>query len=225
MDGRHDESSETTAMPQQPAPALSDAPRNQRAANRVALLLRAGKLVSEHGEFLCILRDASTGGLKARLFHELPQAQRFGVELANGERYPIELVWQRDGHAGFRFVAGPIDVHGLIDESSALPKRDIRLRVNAPVTVRVGEERHGGHLRDLSQNGAQIEIVPGMAIGQQVVLVIEGLPALVARVRWRRGAAHGVIFQRGFRLDELAALVGQLQQEPAGATEKAAKPV
>lgn len=203
-------------MPQQSAPAtpMPDAPRSQRAANRVALLLRAGKLVSEQGEFLCILRDASTGGLKARLFHDLPPAQRFAVELANGQQVPIELVWQRDGHAGFRFIEGPIDVRGLIDESLDFPKRDIRLRVNAPVTVRIGEDQHTGLMHDLSQNGAQIEIEPSLAIGQQVSLSVEGLPALVARVRWRRGLAHGMIFQRGFRLDELAALIGQLRQEP-----------
>jgi PilZ domain len=212
-------------MPQQPAPApvLPGARHNQRAAKRVALLLRAGKLVSEHGEFLCILRDASTGGVKARLFHELPPAQRFAVELANGERFPIELVWQRDGHAGFRFIGGPIDIHELTEEGSTFPKRDIRLRVSAPVTVRSGEERHAGLLCDLSQNGAQIEVAPPLAIGQQVSLVVAGMPRLVARVRWRRGLAHGVIFQRGFRLDELAALVGQLQQEGPIATGNAAK--
>lgn len=203
-------------MPQQsaPAPPVPDPVRQQRAAKRVALLLRAGKLVSEQGEFLCILRDASNGGLKARLFHELPPTRRFAIELANGERLPIELVWQRDGHAGFRFLGGPVDVHGLIDESADFPKRDIRLRVSAPVTVRIGEERHSGVLRDLSQHGAQIEIAPVLAIGRQVLLGVEGMPARVARVRWRRGAAHGMVFQRGFRLDELATLVGQLQQEP-----------
>lgn len=212
-------------MPQPPATAqpVTEAPRNQRAARRVALLLRAGKLVSEAGEFLCILRDASTGGLKARLFHELPPAQRFAVELANGQRFPIELVWQRDGHAGFRFLDGPIDVHALTDESSVFPKRNIRLRVSVPVSVHVGEERHGGLLRDLSQNGAQIDIEPGLAIGQQVSLAVEGLPRLVARVRWRRGTAHGVIFQRGFRLDELAALIGRLRQEPGQADDSARK--
>ena len=214
-------------MPQQPAPAPADPDpsRNQRAANRVALLLRAGKLVSEQGEFLCILRDASTGGLKARLFHELPAAQRFAVELANGQRFPIDLVWQRDGHAGFRFRDGPVAVHGLIDEPSSFPRRDIRLRVNAPVAVRLGEEQFSGQLCDLSQNGAQIESAPPLAIGQQVSLAIEGLPAIVAKVRWRRGAAHGVIFQRGFRLDELAQLVGRLQHEPFEAPGNAAKPV
>ena len=213
-------------MPQQSAPApVPEAKSNQRAANRVALLLRTGKLVSERGEFLCILRDASTGGLKARLFHELPPAQRFAVELANGERFPIELVWQRDGHAGFRFLGGPIDIHGLIDESSDFAKRDIRLRVSAPVAVRIGGEQQAGLLCDLSQNGAQIAIEPAIAIGMQVALAIKDLPALVARVRWRRGQAHGVIFQRGFRLDELAALVGQLQQEPPVAPGNPANPL
>lgn len=213
-------------MAQQPVPgsAVPDPPRNQRAANRVALLLRIGKLVSEQGEFLCILRDASTGGLKARLFHALPAAQSFAIELANGLSVPIELVWQRDGYAGFRFRDGPLAVQAVIDESNTLPRRDIRLRVRVPVQVRYGEEQGNAQLCDLSQNGARIVIEPALAIGRQVLLSVGGLPAIVARVRWRRGLAHGVIFQRGFRLDELAMLVERLQQESSAAPGNAVKP-
>lgn len=210
-------------LPQhEPLPEVPDPRADQRAANRVALLLRAGKLVSDEGEFLCILRDASDGGVKARLFHALPASRRFALELANGESYPIELVWQRDGHAGFRFIDRLIDVQGLVEENAALPKRDIRLRLTAPVLIKADDEQRSGMLRDLSQNGAQIEIEPALAIGQEITVCGDGLPTMVARVRWRRQTAHGVIFQRGFRLDELAALVGQLQQEPAAGRENAA---
>lgn len=190
-----------------------ESPPDQRGARRVALLLKAGKLVSENGEFLCILRDASSGGIKARLFHELPQSRRFSLELSNGESFPIELVWQRDGHAGFRFLERPIDAVELVDEASAFPKRGIRLHLSVPINVRGGQDERTGVLLDLSQHGARIEIEPALAIGQPITLQVEGLPELDARVRWRRRSAHGVIFQRGFRLDELATLVARLQNE------------
>lgn len=186
---------------------------DQREARRVALLLKVGKLVCEDGEFLCILRDASNGGVKARVFHALPEGQAFSLELSNGEAYPVELVWQRDDHAGFRFVEQKADVVGLVDEISPFPKRGIRVRLEVPVNVRGGENERAGVLLDLSQHGARIEIDPILAIGEQVTLTVRGLPELVARVRWRRRVAHGVIFQRGFRLDELAALAARLQQE------------
>lgn len=194
----------------EPAPLGAD----QRGAQRFALLLRAGKLVSQDGEFLCILRDASSGGLKARLFHELPRSTRFELELANGESFPIELVWQRDGHAGFRFVDRAIDLGELVEEASQLPKRNLRLRLTMPVLLEFDGSELAGVMQDISQNGAQIEVAQALAIGQQVTITAPGLPDLVARVRWRRHSAHGLIFQRGFRLDELAALIGRIQGEP-----------
>jgi PilZ domain len=195
----------------QPVQSSPDSSSDLRGDRRVALLLRAGKLISDQGEFLCILRDASAGGLKARLFHDLPAASQFDLELSNGEKYPVALVWQQDGHAGFRFLERPIDVHGLVDEPSRFPKRDIRLRLSMPVQVTAGTALHQGVLEDLSQNGAQIMVEQGLAIGQYVTLSGDGLPQLVSRVRWRRKAAHGLIFQRGFRLDELAELVSRLR--------------
>lgn len=195
-----------------PAKALLE----QRSDSRVALLLRAGKLVSPEGEFLCIVRDASNGGIKARLLHDLPGARTFDLELANGESYPIELIWQADGHAGFRFLDRPIDVHGLVEETCPFPKRGLRLRLSLPVSVKEGGESRPAQLRDISQHGAQIEIEPGLAIGQRIGLGGCGLPDLEATVRWRRRAAHGLVFQRGFRLDELAELVGRLRDSENG---------
>ena len=184
----------------------------QRNDRRVALLLRAGKLVSPEGEFLCIVRDASAGGIKARLLHSLPAGGTFDLELANGEIYPLALVWQADGHAGFRFLERPIDVHGLVDEPSSYPKRGLRLRLTLPVTLTEAGQERPAMLRDISQHGAQIEIEPGLAVGQRIALHGSGLPEMQATVRWRRRAAHGLVFQRGFRLDELAELVGRLRE-------------
>ena len=184
---------------------------DQRSDRRVALLLRAGKLVSPAGEFLCIVRDVSAGGIKARLLHDLPGTGGFDLELANGEVYPLELIWQKDGQAGFRFLERPIDVHGLVDEPCSLPKRGLRLRLTMPVTVIEGGAERAAVLRDISQHGAQIEIEPGLAIGRRIALHGSGLPEMQATVRWRRRAAHGLVFQRGFRLDELAELVGRLR--------------
>ncbi|NCU12702.1 MAG: PilZ domain-containing protein [Sphingomonadaceae bacterium] len=189
---------------------------DQRSDRRVSLLLRAGKLVSPDGEFLCIVRDASAGGIKARLLHGLPGSGTFDLELANGEVYPLQLVWQAAGHAGFRFLDRPIDVHGLVDEPSSFPKRGLRLRLTMPVSVTEAGEERPAVLRDISQHGAQIEIEPGLAVGQRIALRGSGLPAMQATVRWRRRGAHGLVFQRGFRLDELAELVGRLRDGESG---------
>lgn len=198
---------------------------DQRSDNRVSLLLRAGKLIAEQGEFLCIVRDVSAGGIKVRLLHDLPRVNRLELELANGESYPLELVWQNEGHAGFRFLDRPIDLVTVVDEPSRFPKRGIRLRLEMPVEIRLGEELHCAKLCDLSQHGAQIEIEPGLAIGQRVSLRAEGFAELESRVRWRRRGAHGLVFQRSFRLDELALLTAQLRASPATPTSSVANAV
>jgi hypothetical protein len=201
-------------MPQPSAsPARSAAPvTDQRADRRVSLLLRSGKLVSGDAEILCVLRDASSGGIKAKLFHELPDGQQFELELGNGERFPVELIWQSDGHAGFSFAGGPVDLFGVVEEEAAFPKRNLRLKLSMPLTVTIGIEERAATLGDLSQQGAQVQVDPPLAIGQHVRLTAEGFPTLDALVRWRRGKAHGLVFQRSFRLDELAVLVDRLQR-------------
>jgi PilZ domain len=190
----------------------SAAPSDQRGAPRLTLLLRAGKLVSARGEFLCVLRDASASGLKARIFHELPHGC-YELEVSSGQRYPIEQVWQEQGHAGFRFTEGPIDIAGLVDEAGPLPKRQIRLMLNPPLGLRLGlgEEIRPGQLHDISLHGARIEAEPGLALGQLVRIEGQGLPPLHGRVRWRRGKVHGLVFHQGFQLEQLAQLAARLQ--------------
>lgn len=197
-------------------PASSATPPDRRNGQRFTLILRAGKLVCAAGEFLCVLRDVSDKGLKVRLFHPLPPSPSYEIELSDGERLAIEPVWLRGCNAGFRFAGGPVDVHCLLAEAGPFPKRHIRLALAGDLPVRLtdvaGEQF--GRVLDISQHGAQLEMAGGLLIGQQLRLEAEGFPALQVRVRWRRGEAYGVVFQQGFRLDELAELVARLQLCP-----------
>ena len=182
-----------------------------RAAPRISLMLRAAKLVSPGGEFLCILRDVSATGLKARLFHSLPPEGPFALELSSGARHGIEPVWERDRHAGFRFLAPPIDLAALVEESGQFPKRQLRLAVDYPVTLASRQAEFPARLLNLSQHGALVTLDEPLALRQPVELRGGLFPLRHARVRWRQGAAHGLVFIEGFLLDELALLVGKLQ--------------
>ena len=191
---------------------------DRRGGQRYTLILRAGKLVCPLGEFLCVLRDVSNKGLKARLFHPLPPADRFELELGGGERFAVEPVWSRGRDAGFRFAGGPIDVHTLLAEAGPFPKRHIRLRIarELPVRLQVGAEALAGRVIDISQHGAQVDLPSVLPLGQKLRFEAGGFPVLQGRVRWRRGKCHGLVFQQGFRLDALAALVAGLQLPTSG---------
>lgn len=186
---------------------------DQRSGQRYTLLLRAGKLVLSTGEFLCLVRDVSDGGLKVRLFHPLAIDPACELELGNGERLEIERVWQQGSQAGFRFAQAPIDIHTLIEESGPFPKRHLRLRLDPPLPVLATADglSEAGMLCDISQHGGAVVLERRLPVHAQVRINTPHLPELYARVRWRRGTMHGLVFQQGFRLDELAALAWRIQ--------------
>jgi hypothetical protein len=194
-----------------------------RVAPRVTLLLRVAKLVVDGCEFPCVLRDVSPGGIRARLFVPLPDQAGCTLELGNGARFAIEPVWQRDGEAGFRFREAPVDLALLIEEPSPFPRRHLRLRLEAPLLVHslADDLALSGRLTDLSQHGAAAELGPGLALRQLVRLELPGCAPIDARLRWRRGTAHGLVFDRCFRLDELAELARRLQDSSAGSVRPA----
>ena len=105
-----------------------------RGAQRFTLLVRSAKLIVDGREYLCVLRDASSTGVKLRLFHPMPRGEAMALELANGERHPMKLRWQADDHAGFQFDTA-IDVKALIDDRGKYPKRQIRLNLNHDVVM------------------------------------------------------------------------------------------
>ena len=75
---------------------------DQRCAPRFTLLIRAAKILSPTGEFLCVVRDASETGVSVRLFHPLPPDVPLTLEMPNGDCLPLERVWETEGKAGFR---------------------------------------------------------------------------------------------------------------------------
>lgn len=184
-----------------------------RAAERFTLMLRVAKLVGSHGEYACVIRDVSTTGVRLRLFHDLPAEKHLALTLGNGETYFIENVWEHEREAGFQFSA-PIDVAAFMQEKSAYPKRQVRLALELPATLSIREFSTAVMIRDLSQQGARIESDRALAIDQHFRLKAHNLPEVFASVRWKDGASYGVVFQKSFRLDELANLIWTLR-EPA----------
>lgn len=178
----------------------------QRSGPRFTLLIRTAKLIAGSGEYLCVIRDVSQDGVKARLFHPLPGGEALAIELASGERHAVVPVWQDGEVAGFRFLA-PVPMERLLaDAPDGLRKRSLRLRFALPVLVFSGGRRFSAEFRDISQHGASFECGEHLAMDERVRLECDWLPPLDARVRWRRRPHYGVIFEQTFRFDELARL-------------------
>lgn len=199
-----------------------------RSAPRYALLIRIAKIIADGREFLCIIRDASATGLKIRLFSPLPPAHALFVELVNGNRHPVALVWQAEDYAGLRFLE-VIPVERLLDEDrEALPRRQVRLRIALDGVLHSDGEAVRVGFRNISQQGACIESDKWLLMNELVRLETGVTPALYAKVRWRSHPRYGLIFERTFKLDELAVISAPLQladalQEPRFAAEDSGK--
>ncbi|MDP5104139.1 MAG: PilZ domain-containing protein [Erythrobacter sp.] len=185
-----------------------------RAAPRFTLLIRAAKLVSAQGEFVCVIRDVSETGVSVRLFHALPGCKHFALHMPTGTVYEITNVWERGNEAGFSFDQ-TVNVPQLIGESGEYPKRGLRLGVCFPVTVVTLTDRSEAVVENLSQQGARIACDGLLAIDQTMRIAMPGADGSVrdvrAKVRWRRGSDYGVVFEDTFALGEFARLAARLQ--------------
>jgi hypothetical protein len=191
--------------------SLAPVDTDGRAAPRFTLLLRTAKLIADGREFLCILRDASATGVKVRIFHEIPEHKALLLELGSGERYPVELVWSGDDHAGCRFLR-EVDVHKLIDDSNgSYPKRQLRLRITLPAMLHSGGAATPVTFRDISQQGCSIESDKWLMMNELVRIDTQLLPPIYAKVRWRSAPRYGLIFEHPFRLDDLARVSAPIQ--------------
>jgi len=199
-------------------PQLDQAPLAEsadlRAAPRLTLLIRAAKLVSAQGEFVCVIRDVSELGVSVRLFHALPTCEGFELHMPAGAAYAITRVWQRDHEAGFTFDQ-PVEVPRLINESAEYPKRGLRLAVWFPITINTLTLQCEAVVENLSQQGARISCDGLLAIDQTVRIqapgAASGLREVRAKVRWRRDRHYGVVFEDTFALGDFARLAARLQ--------------
>ncbi|WP_295528673.1 PilZ domain-containing protein [Novosphingobium sp. Chol11] len=195
----------------QPAERSETTGAHLRTAQRYALLIRAAKLVTGDQEFPCIIRDASSTGVKARLFSPLPAQSDLAIELANGDRYPAELVWTSDDHVGLRFV-DQIAIERLLEEThTPFRKRPLRLKLALGAVLHSAGEAVGAGFRNISQQGASIECEKWLLVDELVRLETGLTPPIYAKVRWRNHPFYGLVFEQTFKLDELARVSGSAQ--------------
>lgn len=194
------------------APALAQECAEQRTSPRFTLLIRAAKLITPAGEFLCVIRDASDSGISVRTFHALPDCQDVTIELQNGDHYTAERVWEEQDRAGFRFTQD-VDISRIIESPSRFAKRPIRLKLEAPAEISCLSGKLDAVIHNISQQGASVTSGVRLALDQRVKISAWGLRETSARVRWRNGGEFGLAFEDTYQFGELARIARKLQRQ------------
>ena len=200
--------------PAAPAPlAAVPATEQRREARRPVTMMRAAKVICQAGEYPCVIRDVSSGGVRLKMFHALPEETHVFLDGGDGEVHALIRVWVREMTAGFRF-ARPSDPDQFLARPAAGDTRAVRLSLSAEVRVSAAGKTSPARLRNLGQGGAHVDIEGCLPIGQTLVLAIPRVGERTGWVRWRRGTSHGVVFDVPRRLDQLAADALALQPLP-----------
>jgi hypothetical protein len=144
-----------------------------------------------------------------RHYGQFPVGRDLEIELANGERIPVEMVWSDGRFAGLKFLA-EVDLSRIVGfTTGGLPKRGLRLRTVLEGVLSFGSDLIPVTIRNLSQQGAGIVCRQKLSVRQLITLETDDLSPLDAEVCWRKGDEYGLVFKHVLSTDLLARILAR----------------
>ncbi|HTU12418.1 MAG TPA: PilZ domain-containing protein [Allosphingosinicella sp.] len=176
-------------------------PPERRTTERHIKILRVGTVVVDGRRELCLIRNISAGGVMAHVYSQLVPGQQVSVELKTSQPVPGRVVWTRGGNAGIQFDQA-VDVADLLATPQGVDNswrpRTPRVEIDRMATLRTGARTDWVHARDISQSGVKVEGEPDAApaVGEEVVITLEGFRPLHGVVRWSSEGLCGISFNQ-----------------------------
>jgi hypothetical protein len=191
-----------------PATMATTAPREMRSPReaRLTTILLVGRLVTGDRDWVCRVRNLSSGGLMVECDAALAVGMAVRIELRNLTVLDGEIVWTRPPRAGVRFVA-PADVAELLRSGTGQSRRPRAPRLSATCRVLFWYQGRTSAqtLVDLSQSGCRLAIAQPPPVDWPVRITIPGLPPRHATVRWVGDGEAGFAFREILSFRELSA--------------------
>ncbi|MDP9086669.1 MAG: PilZ domain-containing protein [Pseudomonadota bacterium] len=190
----------------------TDVPRpiERRDEERLPVLLRVAKLISEDSEQLIRVRNMSAGGLSAEHGQRLSVGEAVSVEIGS-QKIPSQVVWKREGMCGLKFDQN-IDLGELLagrKPRHGFRPRPPRLEVQCKASLRIGKTYYTADVHDLSLGGMKVEPIEEYCLGKQIVVVVESLRPVKGEVRWFADRKAGIVFDQPLKFEELAEWMGK----------------
>lgn len=199
----------------------------RRRQARYVSVLRVARLTAVGPEQLCLIRNISSDGLMARVYRPLARDEVVQVELRSGRIIDGRVVWGKDGNVGISFSRPILVEQELARECSKLASegregraRLPRIRIDCPVSVRLGNSELVGRVKDISQQGARIVLDRAASIAVDDSVSLSFLPqthfSLTAQVRWRRQLSIGIQFKKTLTLETVTEIAHILPKSKQG---------
>ena len=186
-------------------------PAERRTDDRVAAMLRVGKLCAGDGsEQLIKVKNLSAGGVMALLSRPPSVGEQVHIELSS-ERIPATVVWIREDMAGLKFDQN-VDLGELLagrKQRHGFRARPPRLQIPCKASVRVGKTYYTVDVHDISLGGIKVEPIAEYCVGKKVLVVVESLRPTKGEVRWYSDRRAGIVFDEPLDFDELSEWVGK----------------
>lgn len=184
---------------------------DRRREPRHEAVLRIVKLTSRRGEQLCRLRNLSSSGARLTTPFAYAPGEIVQLSLESGWCASGRIVWREGIGMGVAFEEA-IDPLAVLagDTSGAFPLRSPRVSVSAVANLRIGSHQRLTQTKDISVGGAKVELSESGWVGEEVTILIGGLPLLAGRVRWQKQGLAGIAFHAPLDFEMLTSwLAGQ----------------
>ncbi len=197
-----DMAGDANAMPARSGPPPQGLPAREA---RLTTILLVGRLVTDDRDWVCRVRNLSSGGLMAECDAALAVGTPVRIELRNLAVVSGEIVWTRPPRAGVRFDA-PVDVTELLRTGGGQARRPRAPRLTATCSVLFWYQGQTSAqtLVDLSQTGCRLAIAHPPPVDWPVRITIPGLPPRHATLRWAHDGEAGFAFREILSFSELS---------------------
>lgn len=172
---------------------------------------RVGLLTDGSTTSYCPVQALSLTGAEVKLFGSAEVGARIALRLGEESPFAGWVAWIRDGVAGLKFAAA-IDCATLLRAQRVLPPTSDCLSPRSGLAPRIFlrsvGRTHAAVLRDISVMGAKVQTLRPISPEPSIVLILLGLPPILAFVRWSDHLDLGLEFDRPLPIQLIAARLG-----------------
>lgn len=187
-------------------------PADRRVDDRLLAMLPTVRLVMDHGQDFCRIRNISAGGAMTETSSSHPIGTRVRIEFSSHQHLPGQIVWTRETSCGIKFDEN-IDIRELLANrparSNGEKPRPPRLDITCNAELSVEGIVYRTQVRDISLGGLKIAISDWNCVNKQVVVTLESLRPVKGVIRWYKDGYAGIVFKRPLTFEELAEWMGK----------------